>query len=186
MTQERPADRSPSPTHQPAQMRFPGAPMDPEQAARNRRIILAVGISFILVSLTVLVWGFFVTARQREVARSTDRALRSAAWTILCYAQQHEGQFPTDARQLDGVSVEAPTGGLATPGHDWPISLQQAMGGEEYVPFARAKELVSVTWPPHGGLAPVLGVRSNLSGRGTVEMVNQWITAFAQRRASGE
>jgi hypothetical protein len=156
----------------------PGAPLDPAQAAHNRRVIVVVASIFVVVSLAVLVGGFFLVAGQRDMAQRTDRALRSTAWSILCYAAQHGGEFPTSQAQMDAARIQEPP----EPGLGWPPNVQVAMLGEPFMPSAESAGLVAVTWPPHGNLAPVIGVRTNVSGIGTVELVNSWLREFAHTR----
>jgi hypothetical protein len=156
----------------------PGAPLTPEQAAHNRKVIRVVAVVFVAVSLAVTVWGFMLVAQQREMASRTDRALRSTAWTILCYAAEHNGTFPTAADQLAGVNTRQ----TFPQGKGWPPDSDTAVAEPPFMEMEEAGTLVTVTWPPHGNLAPVVGVKTNVSGIGTQQLVNSWLAEFAHAK----
>lgn len=156
----------------------PGAPLTPEQAAHNRKVIRLVAVVFVVVSLAVTVWGFMLVAQQRELASRTDRALRSTAWAVLCYAAEHDGVFPTSAEQLAGVNTKQ----KFPAGKAWPADVDVAIAEPPFMEMEEAAGLVTVTWPPHGNLAPVIGVKTNVSGFGTPQLVNSWLSEFAHAK----
>ena len=83
-------------------------PMTPELAARNRRIILVVAAVFVAMCVAIIIWSRVVTQESRAQARVTDAALRSVAWSILCYASSNDGAFPTsDAALMAGSAAAA-------------------------------------------------------------------------------
>lgn len=156
----------------------PGAPLDPAEAARNRRIIRAVAVVFVAVSLFVLFWGLWVVQGARERAEESDAALRSMAWAILSYADTHDGVFPTDAAALAAMNTST----TLPSGLGWPSTQAAALEGKPGLSTAAAAELVDVVWPPRGDLPPVLTARNGISGFGTLELVNSWLREFAQAR----
>jgi hypothetical protein len=160
----------------------PGAPLDPAEAARNRRIIRTVAVVFVAVSLFVLFWGLWVVQGTRERAAESDAALRSMAWAILCYADRHEGAFPTGATALEQVD----TSGTLPDGVGWPRTQAAALEGKPGLSTQAAEALVDVVWPPRGDLPPVLVPRNGVSGFGTLELVNSWLREYAQFRAGNK
>ena len=64
----------------------PGAPLSPEQAARNRRIIVAIAVVFVLMSVSVFVWGMTIVRASREPSSTIlplyITAMRSQMWWI--------------------------------------------------------------------------------------------------------
>lgn len=157
-------------------------PPTPEEAARNRRIIRAVAVLFVAVSLFVFAWGYVVTAGTRERAQATDVALRSVGWAILGYAAQHEGRFPSKAAEFEAAAKGGQPASVPA-GEGWPSTQAAALEGSPAMDVAAAMGSVAVTWDPNGQLPPVLSVTSGVSGLGTVEMVNGWLTQFSQARS---
>lgn len=151
-------------------------PMDPQQAARNRRVIISISVAFVMVSLFVLVWGMFVTSGVRAQAAQADRALRSVGWAVLAYAQQHHGAFPTS----DAALASADLGVTLPEGQGWPRTQQVALEGAAPMPLQEATGLLTVTWAPTSNLAPALAANGMATGIGTVDMVNEWIKSFAR------
>ncbi len=160
-------------------------PMTPERAARNRRVIGVLAVLFVISCVAVFFWGFTVTAATRARAATTDAALRSMAWSILCYAGANGGVFPTGDAALEGV--DARQGPLPTTG--WPASREQAMEGKEYLAPAECGA-VGVTWPsggPNPGFAaPMLNCKGNPSGFGTLDAVNAWLAEYARSRVAAK
>ena len=160
-------------------MNFQPPPMTPELAARNRRVIVAVAVAFVLVSVGVSVWGYTVTRATRDRAVRTDAALRSVAWAVLCYASASGGAFPTS----DGDLAAVPEGAAPAAGRPWPSSLESAMGGLPPMPLAEALGLVGVTWGAAAEVAPSLNTKGNPSSFGAVDAVNGWFAEYARDRA---
>lgn len=156
----------------------PGAPLDPAEAARNRKIIRSLAIIFVVVSLFVFFWGMFVVQGTRDRAQKSDAALRSMAWTVLCYASQNDGAFPTGA----GALAAARAGEAIVDGLGWPSTQAAALEGGAFVPLVEAEEIVAVTWPPNHELPPVFSVKNGVSGFGTLDLANGWLKAFAKAR----
>ena len=162
-----------------------GAPLPPtpEQAARNRKIILVLAVAFAAVSTMVAVWGAMVTGQVRERAHATDAQLRSLGWTILCYAAANGGVFPTGEQALAQTD---PTRGPAA-GAGWPADRDAAMAGLAYLPPAQCGS-VGVTWASGGAhpgfTAPALNANGMPSGLGTLDEVNGWLEAFARSRVA--
>jgi hypothetical protein len=158
-------------------------PVTPEMAAHNRRVILAVGIAFVVVSVAVFAWGLGVVEQTRARARAADQALRSMGWSILCHAAAHGGAFPTGDAALEGVD---PSKG-PLPAKGWPASRAEAMDGMEWLPPAQCGA-IGVTWPSGGAnpgfAAPQLVGKGSPSGFGTIETVNGWLAAYAQSRVA--
>ncbi|MCX5639307.1 MAG: hypothetical protein NT059_00615 [Planctomycetota bacterium] len=152
--------------------------MTPEQAARNRRVILWVAVVFVLVCISVSVWGFTVTRASRERAKQTDSALRSVAWSILCYASSNDGAFPV----ADGA-IAISTAGMAPPaGKPWPSSLDSAMGGLPPMAIGTAREIIGITWGATSDVVPNLNTKGLPSTFGTVETVNGWMAEYAREK----
>ncbi|MEI6475639.1 MAG: hypothetical protein WCO75_09620 [Planctomycetota bacterium] len=150
--------------------------MTPEQAARNRRVILWVAVVFVLVCISVSVWGFTVTRASRERAKQTDSALRSVAWSILCYASSNNGAFP-----VSDAAIAVSTAGIAPPaGKPWPSSLDSAMGGLPPIAIVTAREMIGITWGATSDVVPNLNTKGLPSTFGTVETVNGWMAEYAR------
>lgn len=154
------------------------AQMTPEQAARNRRVIVWVAVIFVLVCISVSVWGFTVTRASRERARQTDAALRSVAWSILCYASSNNGAFP-----VSDAGIEVTTAGLApAAGKPWPSSLDSAMGGLPPMALGTARNMIGISWGATADVVPNLNTKGLPSTFGTVETVNGWMAEYAKEK----
>ena len=150
--------------------------MTPEQAARNRRVIVWVAVIFVLVCISVSVWGFMVTRTSRERAKQTDAALRSVAWSILCYASSNNGAFPTSDK-----AIEVSTAGVAPPtGKPWPSSYESAMGGLPPIALGTAQAMIGISWGATADVVPNLNTKGLPSTFGTVDTVNGWMAEFAK------
>ena len=159
-------------------MNLPQAPMTPEQAARNRRIIVLVAGVFVASSVGVLLWAMNVVGSQRDRARGTDAALRSLAWAVLSYAAANDGAFPTSDLALAGADA-----GAAPPaGKPWPSSRESAMAGLPPVPVDEALGTVGVTWGASPDVVPNLNTKGNPVSYGTVDAVNGWLAEYARDR----
>lgn len=154
------------------------APMTPAQAAHNRKIILVIAIVFVLVSISVSVWGYLITRASRDRANETDSALRSVAWAVLCYASEYSGAFPTTDAQLDGGKLTT----LPPAGKPWPSSQDSALGGLSVRSVVDARKSIGITWGATAEVAPSLNTKGNPSSIGTVEAVNGWFTEFAREQ----
>ena len=159
------------------------APLTPEQAARNRRIIVVVAAVFVSVCIGVSVWGRMVVKESQQQAAVTDAALRSAAWSLLCYASSNGGAFPTSAAPL-----AAPAASLPPAGKPWPSTQDAAMAGLPFVAFADAAATVGVTWGATPDVVPNLNTKGKPSTKGTVDAVNGWLAEYARdrMRAAGQ
>jgi hypothetical protein len=157
------------------------APLTPEQAAKNRRIIVVVALVFIAVCIAVSVWGRMVVKESQAQASSTDAALRSVAWSILCYASSNDGAFPTSPAQLTAAAAKAP---VATPpgGKPWPSTQDAALGGLAFVAFPAAADTIGVTWGATPDVVPNLNTKGKPSTKGTVDAVNGWLAEYARDR----
>ena len=103
----------------------PTRPLSAEEAVRNRRIIVAIAVVFVIVSVAVFAWGLTVTQASRDTAKRTDAALRSVAWALLCHAQANGGMFPI----TDGGLAEPAAGATLAAGKPWPSTREAALGG---------------------------------------------------------
>lgn len=159
-------------------MNLPQAPMTPEQAARNRRIIVLVAAVFVATCIGVTVWARMVVKGAQAEARVTDSALRSAAWAILCYAQANDGAFPTsDAALVAGVPGTAPPGGK-----NWPSTVDNALGGLPAMDASEAVKRIGITWGGTADVVPNINSKGRPTTFGTVEAVNAWLTEFNRDR----
>ncbi|MBU6209867.1 MAG: hypothetical protein KGR22_08160 [Planctomycetes bacterium] len=158
----------------------PGAPLSPEQAARNRRIIVAIAVVFVLMSVSVFVWGMTIVRASRDKARGTDAALRSVAWAVLCYASGNGGAFPTS----DAALAAAPEAGPPS-GKPWPSTRDAAMGGLEPVALPEALRTVGITWGATPDVVPNINTKGNPSSKGMVDAVNGWLAEYARDRMRG-
>ena len=109
-------------------------PMTPELAARNRRIIMVVAAVFVAMCVAIIIWSRVVTQESRAQARVTDAALRSVAWSILCYASSNDGAFPTSDAAL--VAGAAAASSMPPAGKPWPSTQESALGGLAATPLA--------------------------------------------------
>jgi hypothetical protein len=158
----------------------PGAPLSPEQAARNRRIIVAIAVVFVLMSVSVFVWGMTIVRASREKARAADAALRTVAWAVLCYAHANNGAFPT----ADAALTEAPESGPPS-GKPWPSTRDAALGGLQPVALPEALRTVGITWGATPDVVPNVNAKGNPTSFGTVEAVNGWLAEYARDRMRG-
>ncbi|MFM8640405.1 MAG: hypothetical protein ACKOEL_07210 [Planctomycetota bacterium] len=160
-------------------MNVPQAPMSPEQAARNRRIIVLVTAVFVASCIGVTVWARMVVKGAQAEARLTDSALRSAAWAILCYADANDGSFPTsDAALRAGGPGRAPAGGKP-----WPSSVDAALGGLPAMDAGEALARIGVTWGPTADVVPNINSKGRPATVGTVDAVNGWLAEYARDRS---
>jgi hypothetical protein len=162
----------------------PGAPLSPEQAARNRRIIVAIAAVFVLMSVSVFVWGMTIVRASRERAREADAALRSVAWAVLCYAHANGGAFPVADAALLAAPEAAPGAGPPS-GKPWPSTRDAALGGLPPVPVADALRTVGVTWGATPDVVPNINAKGSPTSFGTVEAVNGWLAEYARDRMRG-
>lgn len=163
-------------------MNVPQAPMTPEQAARNRRIIVLVAVVFVATCIGVTVWARVVVKGAQAEARVTDSALRSAAWAILCYANANDGAFPTsDAMLRAGGAGTAPDSGKP-----WPSTVDAAMGGLPAMEPADALARVGITWGATPEVAPNLNSKGKPTTFGTVEAVNGWLAEYAREKTRSD
>ena len=158
----------------------PGAPLSAEQAARNRRVIVTIAVVFVIVSVSVFVWGMTIVRGSRERARGTDAALRSVAWGVLCYAASNGGAFPT----TDAALLAAPEAGPPA-GKPWPSTRDAALGGLQPVAVADALRTVGITWGATPDVVPNINTKGNPASFGTVEAVNGWLAEYARDRMRG-
>jgi hypothetical protein len=160
----------------------PTRPLSPEQARRNRRVIVAIAVVFVISSVAVFAWGLTVTQKARDKARDTDSALRTVAWAVLCYASAHDGAFPVRDEQVASIDAEAgpPAGG------QWPSTRESALGGLAPMPTRDAVAAIGITWGSGPDVAPNLNTNGRSSTRGTVDAVNGWIAEYARARARGD
>ena len=159
----------------------PTRPLSAEEATRNRRIIVAIAVVFVIVSVAVFAWGLTVTQASRDTAKRTDAALRSVAWALLCHAQANGGMFPT----TDGGLAEPAAGATLAAGKPWPSTRESALGGLEPVALADARQVVGITWGTTPDVVPNLNTKGNPSGKGTEAAVNGWLAEFARDRVRG-
>ena len=159
----------------------PTRPLSAEEATRNRRVIVAIAVVFVIVSVAVFAWGLTVTQASRDSARRTDAALRSVAWALLCHAQASGGAFPT----ADGVLVEPAPGTTLAAGKPWPSTRESALGGLQAMALADAREVVGITWGTTPDVVPNLNTKGNPSGKGTEAAVNGWLAEYARDRVRG-
>ena len=155
-------------------------PMTPELAARNRRIILVVAAVFVAMCVAIIIWSRVVTQESRAQARVTDAALRSVAWSILCYASSNGGAFPTsDAALMAGAAAAA---SMPPAGKPWPSTQESALGGLAATPLAEAVKTVGITWGATPDVVPNLNTKGSPSTFGTEEAVNGWFAEYARDR----
>ena len=159
----------------------PTRPLSAEEAVRNRRIIVAIAVVFVIVSVAVFAWGLTVTQASRDTAKRTDAALRSVAWALLCHAQVNGGMFPI----TDGGLAEPAAGATLAAGKPWPSTRESALGGLEPVALADARQVVGITWGTTPDVVPNLNTKGNPSGKGTEAAVNGWLAEFARDRVRG-
>ncbi len=157
----------------------PTRPLTQAEAARNRRVIVAIAVVFVIVSVAVFAWGLTVTQASRDKARRTDAALRTVAWALLCHAQANGGTFPI----ADGGLVEPAAGATLAAGKPWPSTRESALGGLEPVDLSDAREVVGITWGTTPDVVPNLNTKGNPSGKGTEAAVNGWLAEYARDRA---
>ncbi|MBU3684192.1 MAG: hypothetical protein FGM39_09325 [Phycisphaerales bacterium] len=160
----------------------PTRPLSADQARRNRRVIVAIAVVFVITSVAVFVWGLTVTQAARGKARDTDAALRTVAWAVLCYASANDGAFPVRDEQvaLLDAATGPPTGG------QWPSTRESALGGLAPMATRDAVSAIGITWGSGPDVAPNLNTNGKSSTRGTVDTVNGWIAEYARARARGE
>jgi hypothetical protein len=156
----------------------PTRPLSAEEATRNRRIIVAIAVVFVIVSVAVFAWGLTVTQASRDTAKRTDAALRSVAWALLCHAQANGGMFPI----TDGGLAEPAAGATLAAGKPWPSTRESALGGLEPVALADARQVVGITWGTTPDVVPNLNTKGNPSGKGTEAAVNGWLAEYARDR----
>ncbi len=174
---------------------------DPQQAQRNRRLLLLFITFFVVSAIGVTIYGFVVVDRVKTQAKRSDVALRLRAWSILSIADA-TGAFPSDETQaderLDQPSlVDALSKGVQTDDSDdfslagtaIPSTRAEALSGsmaEQFVMNADVVgEIVEVSWDPEGRLPPVLSVSGRpsglVAGGTTLELVNIWLRRAGDR-----
>lgn len=174
---------------------------DPQQALRNRRLLILFIAFFVVSSIGVTIYGFYVVDRVKTQAKRSDVALRLRAWSILSVADA-TGAFPVDAEQadqrldqasFDGVlsaAVETDdSGDFSLAGTGIPTTLVEALSGSMPERFVMNSdvvgEIVEVSWDPEGRLPPALSVSGRpsglVAGGTTLELVNSWLRRAGDR-----
>lgn len=158
----------------------------PTLSPRNQRIFALGFIIFFIGSLiAVSFWSFTVTQRVRDQARSTDEALRSAAWVILALSAEN-GSFPASSDDLIGEYVpERLSETFAAAAEALPASRTLALLGRPLLPIDEALGMLVVTWPEDPAMPPILATDGRPSELGTLDIVNGWMVVAAEVFAQG-
>ncbi len=144
----------------------------------------AILFGFFALCAAAFVWAGGVVAETKRQAVITDACLQSAAWLLLCYANEHEGQFPPSEDAywefVQQVMDSSSTSCASLPqGDGWPATPDDAgasMLEPTELPEVRKRVTVSVAEGP--GEPPILGTPGKPSGLGTLEKVNAWLKAW--------
>lgn len=172
---------------------------DPQQAQRNRRLLLLFIAFFVVSSIGVTIYGFYVVDRVKTEAKRSDVALRLRAWSILAEANA-TGSFPSKEEQVDPRLDQSDLGGgqlhalailsrgvsskdNSLAGWGYPVTRIEALEGSMADRFEMnpevVGEIVEVSWDPEGRLPPVLSVSGRpsglVAGGTTLELVNSWL-----------
>jgi hypothetical protein len=158
----------------------------PTLSPRAQRIFVLGFLIFFIGSLIgVSIWSFTVTQSVRDQARSTDEALRSAAWVILSLSVEHGG-FPATSDDLVGRPVpERLPEAFAAASEALPASRTLALLGRPLLPIGEALDVLEVTWSEDPSMPPVLATDGRPSELGTLDIVNGWMVVAAEVFAQG-
>ncbi|MSR19238.1 MAG: hypothetical protein EXS00_08800 [Phycisphaerales bacterium] len=130
------------------------------------------------LSLVAFLVGWLVVADVRERARNMDGALRYSAWVLLCFADAHDGGFPSSAEMLADWGIEhGACDSLNTQVEGVPARRIQALAGASTAPDLRAMLAIEITYPEDDTQAPHIASKGEPSGLGTLEAVNGWLRA---------
>ncbi len=151
-----------------------------QQIPGSKRAAKILFAAFVVTALTAFIWGFFVAQSVRARAKQVDGALRSLAWACLCYAQQGDHRWPDSEATLVGAATDPWTcEGITTLGSAWPATREEALAGMALPATAsEALKIAGLEFSKNPIDPPHVHARGNPSGLGTLEVVNNWLTAY--------
>ncbi|MSR45377.1 MAG: hypothetical protein EXS15_08540 [Phycisphaerales bacterium] len=151
----------------------------------SRRAAKILFAAFILTAAIAFIWGFIVVEKVRERAKETDGALRSIAWSCLCYAQQGDREWPDSEESLIASESSWDCDHLAGTGTDWPATRALALDAMvSPANAADALKIAAIEFPKSAGEFPRVTARGNPSGLDTLRIVNDWLAKYQAIRVN--
>lgn len=142
------------------------------------------GTFFVLLSIGVLVGGFWVTSGVRRTAFETDNAMRTLGWEMLRWSAGHDGKFPTSETEfIDGLRFSAdppapPPRARPSDADLWPADARTALQGRKPANIPDVLMQVKVQWSPDAMVAPEFSTESKPMLPGTADAVRGWLIAW--------
>ena len=155
----------------------------PAENPRAQKIFVVVFIIFFVsCAIGVTIFGFRMVANVKSEAVVSDAAIRTIGWSLVTLAGE-AGAFPTtgDSVEFFEAPFELPE---VLQGADLPKNLDEAMAGLKPMPAAEALEILDITWPPDGSLAPVMATQGLPSGKTTLLDINGWMLRTSRALAA--
>lgn len=142
------------------------------------------GTFFVLLSIGVLVGGYYITGGVRRQAAETDTAVRFVAFELLRWSAAHDGRFPTSEAEFlapPRLAADPPAPPPPPRTSDpalWPTDARTALQGKKPTSIEEALARVKVEWPPKSNLAPEISSNGKATLPRTVTIVRDWLHAW--------